>query len=91
MKTEAFENSFVFSCEREWRSIFERKVWSELKNGELVWLCLLRLIHWYLVVVIVFPQILMFLSFGRLREPEQQIPSSYDQIEKENERQPLLA
>jgi len=34
---------------------------------------------------------LMFLSFDRLKEPQQQIPSSYDQIETENERQPLLA
>ena len=33
----------------------------------------------------------MFLSFDRLKEPQQQIPSSYDQIEAENERQPLLA
>lgn len=35
--------------------------------------------------------VLMFLSFNRLKEPQQQIPSSYDQIETENERQPLLA
>ena len=43
-----------------------------------------------ILVFLIFLQILMFLSFDRLKEPQQQIPSSYDQIEAENERQPLL-
>ena len=36
MKKNRLQNSRIF-CERERRSIFERKVWSESKNGEREW------------------------------------------------------
>ncbi|XP_078370101.1 major facilitator superfamily domain-containing protein 8-like isoform X1 [Oculina patagonica] len=35
--------------------------------------------------------IMMFFSFDRLKEPQKQMPSQYDEIGTQNERQPLLA
>ncbi|KAJ7371828.1 hypothetical protein OS493_023169 [Desmophyllum pertusum] len=44
-----------------------------------------------MVVLEVILAIMMFFSFHRLKEPQKHIPSQYDEIGTQNERQPLLA
>lgn len=54
--------------------------------------CVYLLMCANLLISCFFPQqIMMFFSFHRLKVPEQQMPSQYDEIGTQNERQPLLA